>query len=365
MRISNRSGTVRSTESRGRGASAAVLTLLVTMALLGAAAPAGASTASLSGTTLEITGGPESSDLSPDYLFSQNIEDKSGITPGPGCTAVSPTKVACPKWDSGLPDYTQIVMNMGDGNDKVAFGTSSVPMTINLEGGDDTVYGGSNKDAINGGDGNDSIYANEDSDVVDGGPGDDTLEGGSGNDRVIGGPGRDSVNGDGGSILGDGNDQLDIADGELDQAQCGLGADIVNADALDVVEAFSCEVINRPATKLSVTVPSRVKIASLLSSGLRLPARFTEAGTFKAVLSISGSQARKLRLGGRSVNLATTRGSIGTTKRTVVLRVSSRYRTALKRARRVSASVRITATSKSGRKASLVKGVVLVSSVRK
>lgn len=336
--------------------------LLAVVMALGAAVPAGATTASLSGTTLEITGGAESSNLT-FGLLQQNVSDSSGITPGPGCTAVEPTKVVCPDYGAGLPDYTQIVFHLGDGNDVVGAGMVSVPMTIYTEGGDDTVFGGEGKDTIFGGEGRDDMTGNGDSDLVDGGPGDDSLRGGTGNDRVVGGPGRDSVNGDGPDILSDGNDQIDIADGELDQAQCGFGADIVNADALDVVEGLSCEVVNRaapPRAQVRITAPSQVRVGALLSAGLRVSARFTEPGTFRAVLSIGGAQARRLRLGSRGVTLAAARGGIGVADRAIVLRVGSRYRRALRRAGRISASVRVTATTSTGRVSSRSRTVVIV-----
>jgi len=344
-----------------RAASVAALALGVTLVVV---TPAGATTtASLSGTTLEIVAGPESNNLSfgGNSLLQQYVEDTTGITPGPGCAAVETTKVICPDFGSGLPDFTQVVVHLGDGDDVIAAGIVSVPMTIYAEGGNDTVFAGDGNDTVYGGDGNDEMTGNPGSDIVDGGPGDDTLRGGSGNDHVIGGPGRDNVDGDGPEVLDDGNDQLDINDGELDQAQCGFGADIVTADALDAVDALSCEVIHRAVTpKVSVRGPSRIRISSLLASGYRFRAGFTEAGSFKGVLYLTSSQARKLRIGTKGVNLASAQGTITNATRAVTLRVvNQRYRTALRRVGRVNVSLLVAAAGPSGSD-SLSRSVVLV-----
>jgi hypothetical protein len=46
---------------------------------------------------------------------------------------------------------------------------------------------------------------------------------------------------------GSGNDTINARDGEVDSIQCGVGTDVVNADAADVVT--DCETVNRPTTK--------------------------------------------------------------------------------------------------------------------
>lgn len=341
---------------------AALVSALAALALLSTVAPAGATTrASLSGTTLQIVGGPERNNVSfgGNILSQRYVEDSGGIVAGPGCREVDPTKVVCPPFDSGppdftptgLPDYTRAVVHLGGGDDSIIAGLVDARMTIFGEAGDDTVIAGDSKDAVYGGDGGDTLSGNTGDDVVDGGPGNDTVNGGSGNDTVIGGPGRDSVNGDGGSALEDGNDQIFISDGLLDQAQCGFGADIVRADSVDVVDRTMCEVVRRVApAPLHVTAPSRVRISALLATGYRFSASFIRSGAFKAALSVTGSQARKLGIGRTTVNLASAQGRIGPAGRTVTLNVAQRYRAALRRAGQVSAGLRVAASggAKSG-----------------
>jgi Ca2+-binding RTX toxin-like protein len=107
---------------------------------------------------------------------------------------------------------------------------------------------------ISGAGGNDRLTATDaNGDVVDGGPGDDTLSGGFGNDTIVGGPGRDTIAGDRPArcnelhcdfMDGFGNDTIDVRDGEQDSVQCGPGADVVQADAIDRV-ADDCERVER------------------------------------------------------------------------------------------------------------------------
>ena len=118
-------------------------------------------------------------------------------------------------------------------------------MSLDAGNGNDEVYGCSGADEIKGGAGNDDLRGGVGDDTLDGGSGNDILLGGSGNDSVTGGPGLDSIDGDDSYLSSNGNDRLYLVDGEQDQAACGFGADIVQADSIDVVEALSCENITR------------------------------------------------------------------------------------------------------------------------
>jgi hypothetical protein len=64
---------------------------------------------------------------------------------------------------------------------------------------------------------------------VNGVPGDDTISGTQGSDTVQG---------------GEGDDRISEVDGAVDRIDCGPGADVVFADADDVVAA-SCEDVRR------------------------------------------------------------------------------------------------------------------------
>ena len=74
--------------------------------------------------------------------------------------------------------------------------------------------------------------------TVDGGPGDDTLEGGALRDTITGGAGADDV------FAGDGDDSVLVRDGEIDEVDCGDGADTVQADVVDVLTG--CEGVSLP-----------------------------------------------------------------------------------------------------------------------
>ena len=114
---------------------------------------------------------------------------------------------------------TATVVNTGAGNDVVTVSVDAAtdgPLTVNLQGGDDTldasdssldlvISGGEGNDAIAGGSGADTIFGDQGADVIHGNGGDDTLYGGGGDDEMYGELGDDSLYGEGGNdvLLGD------------------------------------------------------------------------------------------------------------------------------------------------------------------
>lgn len=64
--------------------------------------------------------------------------------------------------------------------------------------GDNTLYGFTTADTINGLGGNDTIRGGKGDDVLDGGSGDDNIRGGDGGDIIVGGTGNDHMQGDAG-----------------------------------------------------------------------------------------------------------------------------------------------------------------------
>ncbi len=70
--------------------------------------------------------------------------------------------------------------------------------TLNGNAGDDTFVSSLGDDVINGGDGNDSIGAGDGNDILNGDAGNDKLRGGNGNDVLNGGAGNDKMYGDAG-----------------------------------------------------------------------------------------------------------------------------------------------------------------------
>jgi serralysin len=130
---------------------------------------------------------------------------------------------------SGRFDATRLYMsNEGDilGNAGTIFGTvymsggsdryegvgaGIVSGSVNGEGGNDTLTGGSEGDNLLGGD---------DQDLLVGRDGDDSLDGGAGFDRIIGGNGNDSIDGGNNDDTLSGNSGDDSIDG-------GFGRDII------------------------------------------------------------------------------------------------------------------------------------------
>lgn len=119
-------------------------------------------------------------------------------------------------------------------------------------GADSIVTWGNGDSVIRGLDGDDRIETGSKKEEIDGGAGADSIVAGSGDDRITGGPGADTILADGGTIYCGyytcqapfGNDHVFVRDGEVDSVDCGVGQDVVEADANDVV-ASNCEDVRR------------------------------------------------------------------------------------------------------------------------
>ncbi len=131
--------------------------------------------------------------------------------------------------------------------------TNAPSGTFNGTDGDDEIITRSqdNTRVLNGLAGNDKLEGGYGTEEIDGGAGDDAISGGYGHDTIVGGPGKDVINGDGGNYCGwytcsvpFGNDTIKARDGEVDQIECGVGEDNVEADTIDVVAA-SCEKVDK------------------------------------------------------------------------------------------------------------------------
>ncbi|MFG2121895.1 calcium-binding protein [Streptomyces sp. NPDC048710] len=166
------------------------------------------------------------------------IDDDVPINAGHDCAhpdGADHTKVSCTVTNVDSQDpYAALIMNLGDGNDTVAYDNATDQIyyyaEISLGVGNDKatdsgrldgayVSGDAGNDTLTvgaeglawGGDGNDTVYASGGDNIVQGGKGDDVLHGGAGsqylsgddgNDRISGGSGADSLYG------GKGNDVL-------------------------------------------------------------------------------------------------------------------------------------------------------------
>ena len=116
------------------------------------------------------------------------------------------------------------------------------PVLTLVEGGNDSLRGGSGDDLIhghagdddlNGGDDDDSLFGDEGADNILGASGDDYLSGGVGNDSLQGGRGHDDLNGDDGTDYlhgGTGDDVLNGGAGR-DKMVGGSGSDTLEGGA--------------------------------------------------------------------------------------------------------------------------------------
>lgn len=143
---------------------------------------------------------------------------------------------------AATPLLLQIVPQAG--NDRVDGSTIPARIRLSVEPGpgDDTVFGGTAADILNGalgidtvsgGPGADLIKVGDGNDVADGGPGDDRVVGGDGNDELAGSIGHDQLEG------GPGDDLLLGGPGH-DSLLCGPGEDTTDDDG-DVDGPVNCE----------------------------------------------------------------------------------------------------------------------------
>ncbi|MEH2257935.1 calcium-binding protein [Nostoc sp.] len=125
------------------------------------------------------------------------ITDANPLNGTPGPDTLIYFKVDDPIGDNFLPSsyLEQVYINGFDGNDLISDVSFSYDI-INGGAGNDTIYGYSNFDVIQGDDvdgvaGNDYLYGGEDTDGLFGVGGNDTLIGGTGKDTLDGGAGND------------------------------------------------------------------------------------------------------------------------------------------------------------------------------
>jgi hypothetical protein len=179
------------------------------LALVALAAPASAaSTASIQGDTLTVTGddGREGIQLQRDTPGGTNLH-----------VVVSDLATDGIKLNTTFPiaSFSKIQVNAGAGGDRVTIDeangvfTDTIPTTVNGGDGDDTLVAASGAETLNGDAGNDLIDPNRGNDATNGGPGDDnfTWDPGDGSDTDDGGDGNDTLNFDGANV----NEKFTIA----------------------------------------------------------------------------------------------------------------------------------------------------------
>ena len=104
-----------------------------------------------------------------------------------------------------LTAVDRVTVNLGGGDDHFTGVGNLAPLTtitVNGDGGADTLLGGNGADTLNGGAGADVIDGNIGADIVDGGGGADVFQWdpGDGSDTIVGGPGNDRLTFNGSNI---------------------------------------------------------------------------------------------------------------------------------------------------------------------
>ena len=236
------------------------------------AAGAGNDVAYFSGARATVDGGEGDDVLSPDYAYGSYASPVTAgdvVAGGPGTDRLDAgDRLPCAAGDTWVAtlddraddgcqgeadnyraDLEQVVGT--NGRDRIV-GTDG-PNVLEGAGGGDTLIGAGGDDVLRADSTSQGSTRVEDDTTLDGGDGNDELVGGQGDDRLIGGAGRDSANG------GSGNDTIDLLDGvDDDRAECGDGADRVQADAGDVV-ASDCERVVWAPKASSSTLRYRAK----------------------------------------------------------------------------------------------------------
>ncbi|HEY9601275.1 MAG TPA: alkaline phosphatase family protein [Allocoleopsis sp.] len=115
----------------------------------------------------------------------------------------------------------------------------------------ETLFGSSAPETLNGGDGNDTLYGNGGTDTLIGGAGDDLLYGGSQADTLLGGTGNDTIYANGGGDL------IDTGAG-FDTVWLGGAATVVleSGDGFDTIKNFQLG-----STQLKVSSTSNLSFA--------------------------------------------------------------------------------------------------------
>lgn len=281
--------------------------MLMSLTMLVAVPAAGASTVSRTGDTIVIVGGSESSNIS--FPAEDFVVDEAGVTAGAGCQQISSTRVDCHQ--SGGAYFKAVQADLGEGDDRYVQ-SGFFPQTVNGGGGDDNILAGAAEDTVHGDAGNDTIDAGDGRDVAYGDAGDDQVGGGDGNDTIDGGAGKDLVSGDYGDLNDDGSDTIAVRDGEADRVSCGLGADVVTADDIDVTDELCEQVDAQPVSTggggateppgLAISLPRSIRIAKVTRSpGLGVGVVAAQDGRLVVKLTISALTARRFGLGKKAI----------------------------------------------------------------
>jgi hypothetical protein len=271
--------------------------------------------------------------------------------------------------DTDPSDGTDLNMNLNDDDDADLSIFRSELIALNVRLGPDVI-------TLAG----DAVVGSHPSPVraqVAGAAGDDVLVGGSGNDEIDGGDGNDVLTGGlGADILsgGGGSDNLQIRDEVADQASCGDDPDSVTADQADVVSA-DCETVDRgvvvtpppftppPSSGAADTVAPLATLGGPVSQSVKRGFIVVTVETSEdSVVTATGTVAvpalaklYKLKPASRSL----TANAKTTLKLKIPKKELAAIKKALKRHKKLSAKVNVSAKDKAGNVRSFKRSVKL------
>ena len=127
--------------------------------------------------------------------------------------------------------------------------------------------------------------------------------------------------------------------------------------------APSAPAVDRTAPAIALTPTTRLALKALLAGRLRLPTAVSEKATLRVELRLDRRTAKRLRLTTRTaaIRIASGRTSAGRAGATwVTMRLTSRAKRALARARGVKATLRATGTDAAGNSRTRSRAVTLV-----
>jgi len=317
--------------ARARSLGLGLAVVLVLLALPSLAL--GDASVSRSGDTVTLISGPGADDIGNAgtdnlHLISFDVPRGHVLRAGPGCERLTGRRIVRVIVTCGAPSRSEanpvtLVVKLGAGDDTfTAAPWDDVQPRILARGssGDDTIYGSTNADTIEGNQGQDRLYGLDDADDIKGGDGRDLIVGGAGDDGIVGGNDRDRVYGDElRPTSAWGNDLLTESDFGVgpDLLDCGEGTDAAVVDLNDV--ANNCEGLGgsqfSPPADTVGTLPLTVSIGPLAPTPgglarilrgqpIRLPVTFSAAAQITALLRVSDAEASRLGLPGNEHTLA-------------------------------------------------------------
>jgi hypothetical protein len=166
------------------------------------------------------------------------LHDPAGISPGRGCSRVTPsdsTRVRCVQSPSGTT-LGGVLVRLGDEDDRARIAGAGA--VVRGGAGSDVLYGSSRGDTLTAGDSEVRPARARTRDRLYGRGNADRLIGSSGANRISGGEGSDVIS------AGRGPDRISARDGEIDEVRCGGGRDVARLDAFDFLAA-RCRTVRR------------------------------------------------------------------------------------------------------------------------